>query len=281
MSKNPSLTPCNNNILYLSKVSTFNECPKKYYWVYHKWLTGKEINPYFAYGTLVHKAIELTLKGDMQAGLLHIDNAQVSIESRDMAKTHLALFVQTFFQEVATLISTEKSEYLDLESFTSAYFKKWYIKTDITYSNQEGLWNGDAKTTSGMGASVAKFYHSSIQTLSYLYIGRRLNPGLMGTKIFVLTKTKVPRIHVEPIYYTREMENRIHEFIGDSIRSIEAADEASYYPKRQTSCMQFTGKECEFVPLCFNYSKKEEYETDLIKNWYRIEDPDTHLELEP
>lgn len=285
--------------MYLSKVSTFQTCPRKYYWQHHLHLQSKDRPSYFTFGSGYHKAvIELGLVYGFpiaEAALQHRFDLFPALGVRPDAKTveviqglaendrrlmldMMETFEQRWKAKSREILTTEKSVQYDI-SHLSPFFKTWVVKADFIFQDDEGLWVGDLKTTAGYGPAVAKYYHSSPQTKTYFWILQQVMPNLRGTKIFVSTKQKV-RTEVETILLTDADKYEAELFIGEALRAIDTCEQTAHFPRSMTNCVNSYGQECPYRPLCTQPIKSQAYLDELINNWYRIESPDLHLELE-
>lgn len=290
--------------LYLGKVMCGQKCPMQYYWQHHLHLQSKTKPDYLTFGSVFHKvalelglvysfpiaeavlnkridlAIQLGWKQDQKLIDLFAD---LSDSTREM----MLLMLDAFSEKVAasnikTILGVEKTVQYDI-SHLSNFFKTWCIKCDFVFEDEEGLWVGDLKTTSGYGASTAKFYHSSPQTKTYFTIAQRMMPNLRGTKIFVVTKQKI-RCEVEPIYITEKDVYEADLFISNAIKSLDRLEESlrqgNEPDRHMTHCLNFLGQECPCIPICIKPITSEQYLEDLLSNWYEVSNPDDHLELE-
>ena len=301
-----NLTP----LLYMSKVACFQQCAMKYYWSHHLNLQTKDKPGYFAFGSTCHRAvIELGLVygfnvteaalqlrwdiADLLAGEPIIQKIKDEITGTSEADRSLMLTMCDAFQEkwstlgIKQVLGTEKSVKYDIRHL-SPFFTDWVVKADFLFEDQDGVWVGDLKTTSGYGTQTAKYYHSSPQTKTYFYILQKMMPNLMGTKIFVLTKQKV-RCEVETILLTEADKYEAELFIEEAVKSIDhvewladpqIAKECEPFPRSMTSCINHFGQECPYIPICIQPIKSQAYLDDVLANWYRVESPDLHLELE-
>lgn len=286
--------------LYLSKVATFQTCPRKYYWQHHLWLHPKEKPTYFTFGSNFHHACidlglihgwdvaEAALQDrfdicrDLGVGVEQkiIDElAQSSTSDRSLMLTMLDSFREKWEQQgVTSILSTEQAVKYPLTNYTTD-FTDWVVKADFIYEDSEGVWVGDIKTTSGYGPATAKYYHDSPQTKSYFWILQQLMPNLRGTKIFVVTKQKV-RCEVETILLSEADKYQAQMFVEEAVNAFTQAEAIQQFPRYMTACINSYGQECPYAPLCINPIKSEAYLEDLVENWYRISNPDGHLELE-
>jgi hypothetical protein len=291
-------------LLYMSKVKCLHECEMKYYFTHHLHLGTSQRPKYFADGSNVHRAVEL--------GLIHGRHVAECLLSKqfDLLKTFgveltpkdletfsslsdadcnvFALMCDAFFDKFETLgvKAIHATERAVKHPITSKHFTFWVVKADQELEFEDGLWTGDLKTTSGYGPAVAKYYHSAPQTKTYFRVLQMEKPELKGTKIFVVTKTKVPRCEVETICLTEADKVQAQLFMDEAIKKLDLLEDrfqeigASAFSRSMTSCIdQRTGRECPFIPICINQVKSQAYIDELLNTWYINADPDDHLEL--
>lgn len=298
-------------LLYMSKIKCLHECERKYYYQHHLHLGTSQRPKYFADGSNVHRCVEL--------GLIHGRHVPEAILSKNfqLLKTFgveltdkdletfsslsdadcdmFGLMIDAFFDRweslgIKRVLSTEASVKFDLSGL-SWKFTHWVVKADFVFEDEEGTWVGDLKTTSGYGPAVAKFYHSAPQTKTYFRILEEelLKQGIqvLGTKIFVLTKTKVPRCEIEEIRVTQQDKDQADLFIKEACDHLETKElmfsvgsHPEVFSRFMTGCINQFGHDCPYIPICINNIKSQAYLDDLISNWYVDADPDEHLELE-
>lgn len=291
--------------LYLGKVMCEQKCPMQYYWQHHLHLQPKSKPDYLSFGSNFHKvALELGLvygfpiaeavlgqRIDLakQLGWKEDEKTLTMVNNLSSSDRELMLLMLDAFSEkvaqssIRNILGVEKTVQYDISKMSS-FFKTWCIKCDFVFEDYEGLWVGDLKTTSGYGASTAKYYHSSPQTKTYFYIAQKMMPNLRGTKIFVVTKQKV-RCEVEPIYITERDMWEAELFISESVEAMERLETKSKgfqigYARHMTHCLNFLGQECPYIPICIKQISSQQYLEDLLANWYEFSSPDDHLELD-
>ena len=256
--------------LFLSKIQTAYECPRKYFHSYHSCLGPKEKPDYFQTGTDFHECVEVLLtEGPEKA----YEKAE-SVSNEMMF--YLKVFAEKFYDLNPAVLGTERPVIMPINN--NKFFDAWVVKSDSTLQLKNGaLWNGEWKTAGGYGASTARYYYNSLQTLTYNYVIKKHMPDIRGTKLFVVTKTKTPVCHVEDIMISQKDLDRAELFIEDAIEYLTEIEERAEYPRHQTSCTHARQQECMFLPICFE--KNENYVNEIIPNLYSIHDPDAHLEL--
>ena len=289
--------------LYMSKVSCFQECPRKYFYRYHLNLDVKERPSYFTFGSAFHKVVEtFPLEGRDKAEALLINDPEMVMSSllnpdnlhgyqdvlaltpkeRELALEMLDSFVPVWQAVDRDLLGCEKSVLLplaDYKDFTNPHFTSWVAKADFVFEDSEGLWVGDLKTTSSYGAATAKYYHSSFQTKTYFHVLSQLMTKLRGTKIFVATK-KAVRTEVETILINDRDHHQAALFMKEAIAEMSHAIDRDCFPRQCTKCVTAFGQECPYLPLCMEpKANSKAYVDDLVANWFVKRDPDEHLEL--
>lgn len=288
-----------SRLLYLGKVSAMQKCPMMYYWSHHLHLQQAQKPDYLSFGSGFHRAaLELGLvygfpvaeavlsqRIDLAEALGWKKNMKVLEELgrfSEADRTLMLNMLDVFSAKIKEcgikqILGVEKTVLNDVRHL-SKHFDDWCIKIDFLFEDGEGIWAGDLKTTSSYGASTAKYYHSSPQTKTYFYWAQQKMPNLRGTKIFVVTK-KAVRCEVETIHLTDRDKYEAELFVGEAIKQIDNIEETKQYSRCMTSCINFMGQECPFIPLCIKPITSQQYLDDLLHNWYKIEDPDDHLEL--
>lgn len=265
--------------LYLSKIQSLYSCPKKYWLTYHKKLVSKTPYMPFYFGAVLHKAIELSLEQkEIGIGLIHIGQSELDDYAKGTCKLHLDLVLNSFNALGVKVLDSERPIHIKLYG---GFFHRWYIKTDLLAEFPDGVWVVDFKTTSGYGASIAKYYHTSMQTLSYNYIVKKTfgESKVKGTKIFVLPKTKDPKLFVEDIVLSDKDMQKAERFIETASTTAEEEEDKGTFVRRELSCTDFKGGDCIFLPICFDL-EQEGYVLQAGDLLYKEQDPDEHLSLE-
>ena len=271
-----------SSLLYMSKIGDLFDCPQKYYWVHHWWLTPKEVPIYLTFGALIHKAIYKT--GEAQDLLAGVNEIALSPLKED--EKILATFLLQRFQEkygalkVKRIIEQEEVRKLPLES--GFYFSNWCVKPDRVVELENGeFWVLEYKTTSGYGAGTASYYHNSVATLSYFYIMEKFFPQVKGTKLIVLTKRgaskkEEERCIIEDIVLSDSDKKKAESFIKYAHMFAEHIEGGRFFYKFQTRCQTPFGGACEYLPLCFG-RKSDAYFKEVVELLFNIKDPDGHL----
>lgn len=307
------LTP----LLYLGKVTCAQTCWMQYYFNHHLHLQPISKPANLTFGSFCHKIfLEVGLLHSFQAAEAILqdrpdlaeafnfqpdDKVVEMVQSTSKADKDLALNMLDAFQPVweakpRKLLSVEQTVKFPI-SHLSDFFTHWCVKADMVFEDDEGRWIGDLKTTSAYGPSVAKYYHTAPQTKAYFWILQQLMPDLRGTKIFVVTK-KAVRCEVETVLLTDQDKHQAELFVTEAVKEItehearsrgliehidgstEEASDPTRFPRRMTRCLDYFGKECPYIPICIEKIKSQEYLNEVLSNWYKIESPDEHLELE-
>jgi hypothetical protein len=291
-------------LLFMSKVATFQQCPRKYFYRYHLWLDTQDRPTYFVFGSAFHKVVEIYLtKGRDQAELLLVQDPEMLLttlvdanemhgyqdilsllpKEKELALNMLDAFVAQWSASPKTLLGSEKSVMYNLQSRKSTlnpFFNSWVSKADFVFSDDEGTWVGDLKTTSAYGASTAKYYHSSFQTKTYFHVLKSHMGNLRGTKIFVATK-KAVRCEVETILINDRDHHQAELFMQEAVSAISHCEERRVFPRSCTACVTAFGQECPYLPLCMEpKATSKAYVDDVMANWFSKRDPDEHLELD-
>lgn len=180
-----------------------------------------------------------------------------------------------------TVLGTEKAISMNINDW------KWYIKADLTFIETMSAWIGEYKTTSGYGPATAAFYHNSPQTFVYQRVAKHHIPELIGTKFFILTKTKEPRCEIESVYIVSDKTKIAEIMMDDTISFVEKIENDGAYERQGTQCKTLRS-ECEYLPLCYvwdpilNTPEKgvSHLYTKEVLQMYTHKDPDDHLGIE-
>lgn len=78
-------------------------------------------------------------------------------------------------------------------------------------------------------------------------------PDLVGSKYFIITKTKDPRCIIEPIFVTKDKLRWAERAVKDTLKLAEEV-EAKAELARQFSHCKTLQRECDYYPLCPHYS---------------------------
>lgn len=287
-------------LLYMGKIVSSQKCEMQYYWQHHLHLAARTKADYLTFGSTFHKAaLELGLvygfpvaeavlsqRIDLAITLGWKEDPKIvelfgSISEPDrilMLNMLEAFRIKIAESGIKQILGVEKTVLYPIDHL-SKFFTHWCIKKDFLFEDEEGIWVGDLKTTSGYGASTAKYYHNSPQTKTYFYIAQKMMPNLRGTKIFVVTKQKV-RCEVETIHITEQDKWEAELFINEAIKYLDELETRKVYHKQMSHCLNFLGQECPYIPICTRQITSEAYLNDLLANWFEISSPDDHLELE-
>ena len=276
--------------LYLSKAKSLWSCPQEYFYKYYLWITERETPSYLTYGSNFHKAVELYLLQDVAVAVKYLESISNEVE-RNQMMVLLDLFIEQWTSKKRTILSSEHSLALPPEYMLTRfdYPHPWYGKADFIFEDEDGIWNGDVKTTSGYGASTSAFYHKSLQTCTYFYINKVHMPEIKGTKIFTLTKTKDPKVFEETILLTKKDMSTAEQFISYTVQKVKSLPEVTeaaeinptkVFPQNMFNCYPFRGRECPYTPLCrAPEAANNDYFYGTVNSWFCLRDPEEHLEL--
>lgn len=272
-----------SRLLFNSKTADFQSCPAFYFWHQHAHLEGPTRPSYFKFGSDFHvMALKYGLLHGVEAGEHWLVTQPDIAEPDKMLMLNMYdVFMRVWLSKPRRVISVEESVLFPIDGFT--HFDTWVVKPDAVYEEEDGSkWCMDLKTTSGYGAATAKYYHQSLQTKTFFHVQHELDQTLAGTKIFVATKTKDPRVEVEEIVLNSLDHHQAKTHMQEAATAIDRAVTDYTFPRNCQSCVNFQGKECPYIPLCMDHrvGHGNAHQEDLLANWFKTADPDEHLELE-
>jgi len=268
--------------LYLSKISSLFECPKKFFWEYVEGLTPIAEPDYLTFGAAIHEAIAFGGHPfDLEAAVSRLAIAKGLTEDHKV----LGTFLLRVFKEKYDLLPIKEMLFQEIplvHPLPGPFYKNWVVKPDrvVRYVNNE-VWLLEYKTTSGYGAATASYYHNSMQTLSYFYATQKQIPEAVGTLLIVMTKKGVSkkeeeRVIIEPIILSESDKRKAEHFMQYAHAYAELLWEKQIFFKFMTSCHKPFGGQCEFYPLCFAGENKAYFE-EVKKMVFRKRNPDDHL----
>ena len=275
------LSHANSVNLYLSKVSSLFECPKKFYWEYIEQLSPKEEPDYLTFGAAIHEAIACGGHPfDLERAVASLALAKLTDDLKILGTFLLRMFKEKYDQlPIKEMLFQEIPLVYDLPG---PFYKYWVVKPDrvVRFKNGE-VWLLEYKTTSGYGASTASYYHNSMQTLSYFYATQKQVPDAVGTQLIVMTKKGASkkdeeRVIIEPIILSENDKRKALNFIQYAHAYAELIWDKQIFFKFMTSCHKPFGGQCEFYPLCFAGDNKA-YFNEVKEMVFRRKDPDSHL----
>jgi hypothetical protein len=271
-------------ILFLSKAVTLGECPRKYWWEYHKQIELKEEKQAMNFGSNFHSYAKIYGDNTILHALAKI--AEESNEQTRNSQIELIKGLKSIIDDSELVItSTEQTYGIELPG---PYFYKWYVKPDSHFLDKDNkIWLGEYKTTSGYGAATARFYHSSPQTLTYFFIEKlrlaQLGKKIEGTLLFVLVNAKKEQTALkEIILLTKDDEKIAKLFIESFHKYAEQVEHEKIYHRIMTKCHPYRGSACEFLLICHaseNLLNLTDYQDRVIQELYQDKDPNEHLGL--
>lgn len=262
--------------LYLSKVYAMDECPRRYFWIHYYHIQTKKKNDKMVWGADFHSHSDTLLNKGFGEAAVEIQNRGYDEKKLEDLGYCVSLLNDKLKEEgLEEVLAVEEATPIKLDG---PYFEEWMTKSDAVAVFKGRLWNVEYKTTSGYGSATAAFYHNSMQTLTYFKNMKEKHPEVVGTKLFVIVRTKVPRIEVENIVVTKEQLRRADIFIDDAHRYAEALEFTREFRQKQTKCIEVKSGECPYYPICF--SQDDKYIKQWIEELYDVRDPDEHLNIQ-
>jgi hypothetical protein len=270
------------NILFLSKINTLGECPRKYWWEYYEKLSLRRERGPMEFGADFHDlAKELKPRlGEVDEPILRALAKTSEILNPEDREAQVEL-VKGLYEKLNELeleiLDAEESYYMPMPG---PVFTRWYIKPDshLREKSTGNLWVGEYKTTSGYGAATARFYHTSPQTVTYFFIEHERVPKVKGTYLFILNHSKKKQeVFPEKVLLTKEDAERAKMFIKTMHQYAEKVEKDHVFPRIMTKCHPYRGSECEFLKICF--LEEGDYKNELLQSLYEFKDPKAHLGL--
>jgi hypothetical protein len=247
----------------------------KYWWIHHRKIQPKAKNDKMVWGADFHSLGEVMGNHNHGVAQAELQTKGYSQEKTEELSISLSLLNEKLEEEgLEETLAVEEAMPAPL---SGPYFENWFIKSDRIANFKGKLWNTEFKTTSGYGSATAAFYHNSMQTLSYFRRVKECHPAVVGTKLFVLVRTKNPRVEVEDIFITKAQIQRAEMFMDDAHKVAEHLEETGVFPRIQLRCIEVKSGECPFNPICFATNK--EYQNQWIEELYESKNPDEHLGL--
>ncbi|MBT9169200.1 MAG: hypothetical protein DDT19_02554 [Syntrophomonadaceae bacterium] len=273
--------------MFLTKALTLHECFRKYYLSYHAMLQPKATPKPFVIGRIFHEMAKTYIEQDVSRAVRLVQTAEINEDEQDNLLLMLEALVEKFehgddnLKLPLTILGAEQTVGTTIGDWV------WYIKTDLTFLEEDRPWKGEYKTTSGYGAATATFYHNSPQTLIYQYLLLQQMPNLVGSKYFIVTKTKAPKCIIEPIFITKDKLKWAWHSIQATLSLASTVESEKLYIRQFSHCKTLQ-RECQYYPLCFHYNalagKPEEGTSEAyleeVLRLYEVRDPEEHLGLE-
>lgn len=262
-------------ILYLSKATTIYSCPKRYWWTYYRKIVPKTKNEKMVWGADFHSLCEIL-------GKYNVGVAQAELQTKGFSEEKESEISYGLYLIQKKLEEQGLEEFYAIEEAKSfmlggPYFTDWFVKPDGVAMFKGKLWNVEYKTTSGWGSSTAAFYHRSIQTASYFKKTKELFPDVVGTKLFVLVRTKEPRVEVEDIQITKDQISKVNNFILITHSKAEVMESTRIFDRYYTQCLELRYGECPYNVIC--HATSREYQNQWIAEMFEEVNLDAHLGL--
>ena len=262
--------------IYLSKVSDAFKCPRYYFLRYKKQVVEKEKPDYFTFGEHFHQVLKNVFTSQPFE-----HNLDLGYDKIEDIKEMVGVLLEELQPRIKEVLFVE--QLFILKGLQGLW--EWYTKPDLVFKDIHGkVWICDYKTTGGSPISTARYYYLSPQTRTYGYVFRTLHPELevAGTLIAAISKPRArtaPKVHLEEIHWSSFEEEKAKMFIRYASEHILKLEEEMEFPMYPTQCVNYFGaKECPYVPVCYNRKVKwPKLDEQLLKDWYRTEDPEEHL----
>lgn len=251
------------------------KCPMKYYWGYYRGLKTKEVSGPMQYGGDFHSMAQVMNETRLGVALATLETMDYRQEVKEEIALELDMLNSKMEEEGGGEVIAVETPMPVL--LPGPYFREWYIKSDLIKMFKGELWNTEYKTTGGYGAATAAYYHNSMQTLSYFSAVKEAYPEVRGTKMFIIVRTKTPRIEVEDILITKDNIRMAKMFRRDAHAEAEEIEATRNFRRKMTHCISLREGECSYRPICF--ATNPDYQNQWIDEIYIKGNPDEHLGL--
>jgi hypothetical protein len=244
--------------LHSSKVGSFLQCRKKYWYEYEECLAAKDPNIPLQVGDIVHKMLHKYHIGTFKAEDLSNLNEIVQAEYQDNEKelstdvaieagTLIAGYITTYREDFLHILSSE----VLLECDMGDYILISKVDAIAEKISDGTIWRLEHKTTKRMDSLYMSGLKNGIQGAMYEYlISKVFDDRIKGTIYNILVKTKIPQYARSYASTNLTAQNRVLETLKGVARDIKNKD---FYPS--SNCYYFN-KPCEFLALC-NYDCEE------------------------
>lgn len=273
--------------LSYSRLSTFHNCRRKYYWIYVENLAPIDKADYFQTGIMVHELREKWVKGELQ--LSDVSNLAEMIQSqnpnndpeltRKVALESATLFngyVQNFEESDFRLVSPEMHIEKDMGEFIL------YTRLDgLAIDANEHYFADELKTTSRIDSGYLQGLRKGLQTgIRYWLMDEVLDFDIRGTLFEIIVKTKIPQYHRQPVLRDQWSIDYTKECVYGTWEEIKrcGSDKKLFYPSMNCSFGRYV---CPYETLCRNDTpaKREHFFTEyhpLGKEDKRSNDSETN-----
>jgi hypothetical protein len=261
--------------LFYSKAQTAWTCPKKYYWVYKRWLQPAVKPKSLQRGAAVHKIVaNALLKQDFEQGLAASLYTLEGLKEEDVDEvlSHTSSVWEALGEEAKNVVAVEK-----VFTYYNLNFE-WKSKVDFLLKDVTGMWVGELKTTNVYNSTLQRLYHKGIQPLTYSWVVKSFYPEMRGIRMLISQKGK-PCVK-EDIPLPPFMLDLAKDFIYDSYDYIRKMCEVQHPRKNRINCQSLLG-ECPYTLLCApNVEEGSLYFEDVVREFFTVEDPEAHLQEE-
>lgn len=240
-----------------SKIGTFLNCRRKYYWIYVQNLSPITRADYFQTGTVVHDLRERWVKGELQ--IEDVKNLKEFVQqhypSNDAITTEkVALESATLFNHYVQslqdddefkLVSPEMTLELDTGEFLL------YTRFDgLAIDSDNNYYRDELKTSSRMDSGYLTGLRKGLQTgIAYWVAEEVLDEKLHGSLFEILVKTKQPQYQRMPVlkdgFVVRETKECVYG-VWEEIKRC-GSDKKLFYPSMNCS---FGKSVCPYETLC-------------------------------
>lgn len=245
--------------LQSSQLTTFYECPRKWYYNYHLW-RGIKPNDAMKRGSCFHQMAEFYFKDKIELTMMR---EAISDYSEECGENLIDFFGEVFPVFIAYLPHYERSDYeiieVDGKPAVELEFKleltdsiNYRGKFDSIRRRGNKLFIFDWKVTS---MSLTNWFFQKFelgpQNFSYSFTGKECFTDLNGFFIDAI-QIKNEKHDFKMQYFP--LVNMLDEFIAEVIRIGEwinaHIDNEDYFEHRYTACINRYNRKCEFADVC-------------------------------
>jgi hypothetical protein len=234
-----------------TKITTWQDCHKKYYWTYVERLTPKVKAKPLQVGDITHKLHHLWVVGKLTPDIiinlpekvtkLYPENTEIeSDEVAQLAGILMRGYINQYSEDPLEFISSEVHIEVELDHVTLV------MKIDaLARPKDQRLWRVEHKTAGKMDSFYLAGLKGGLQAAIYDFgIEQMFHEKPGGTIYNILVKTKIPSYHRAYAMSNRTAITRMLQTVEGVYQEIQRAD---YFPSSR--CFSYNN-ECEYKKLC-------------------------------
>jgi hypothetical protein len=267
-----------------TSLSTFQYCPRRYWWAYRQGVQVREEHPALINGQAYHKAIA-TYHQSRGAGIPHQQSMLAAFEACQKIMKRITVEDKTrnmtvaletlhdyFTRWEAEMYSTQEVEVtgaIDLGDLL------YVVRIDRIFSSPLGEGIMETKTTSIVGDRWQQRGKPNDQITGYLFaasvLGSKRTVGVLDViPIHDQSSKRKPPFRV--ITYRSEEELAIwHRNVVEWWKLIKGCEATNWFPMHTGNCIPLIGASCPYHPLCSSHpDQPDTYELPeefAVRHW--------------